>query len=330
LTPPTVTVAICAYTERRWGAIGDAVASVRAQTHPPLETLLVIDNNESLRARAQRELDGVRVLANTLRPGLSGARNTALVQAAGEVVAFLDDDATVAPDWLGRIAAAYARPSVLAAGGVVRPRWPAGRPEWFPEEFDWVVGCSYRGLPETERPVRNLIGANMSVRRAPAAAVGGFNAQLGRIGAGHGGTEETELCIRLGQRDPAGEIVWLPAAIADHTVTPERTGVGYFVRRCRGEGNSKAALVRFVGSSGTATERGYVARTLPAGVARALRAALAQRRPARALPALAIVLGLATTVLGYVEGLARLRMAALRGAGLTSDRHDFDAPALQD
>ena len=63
-----------------------------------------------------------------------------------------------------------ARPVRRPTRGRRRRTWPRpsgrdGRPRWFPPEFDWVVGCSYTGLPETVAPVRNLIGAAMSFRR---------------------------------------------------------------------------------------------------------------------------------------------------------------------
>ncbi|MEU7405752.1 hypothetical protein AB0B09_31710, partial [Streptomyces sp. NPDC044948] len=72
---PTVSVVICVYTEDRWEDILAAVASVRAQSHPARETLLVVDHNEALRvrllaeyeesrsargARGMRDVDGVR------------------------------------------------------------------------------------------------------------------------------------------------------------------------------------------------------------------------------------------------------------------------------
>ena len=102
--------------------------------------------------------------------------------ATGDVVAFLDDDAAAAPDWLSRLLAPYADPRVLGVGGRVLPRWDRARPRWFPAEFDWVVGCTYAGHPD-EGPVRNVIGANMSFRRSVLLAAGGFDARVGRIGA---------------------------------------------------------------------------------------------------------------------------------------------------
>ena len=66
----------------------------------------------------------VRVLPNAHRQGLSGARNTAVAAASGDVVVFLDDDAAARPGWLGALLAPYADPDVVAVGGVAHPRLP--------------------------------------------------------------------------------------------------------------------------------------------------------------------------------------------------------------
>src|SRR5205085_69247 len=77
---------------------------------------------------------------------------------------------------------AYANLEVIGVGGTVEPLWLHGRPPWFPPEFDWVVGCTYCGMPEVAGPVRNLIGCNMSFRREVFEGVGGFRSGIGRIG----------------------------------------------------------------------------------------------------------------------------------------------------
>ena len=103
--------------------------SLLAQTLAPHEIVLVIDHAPELLDEARALWPDLKVVANRERKGLSGARNSGVAEASGEVVAFLDDDAIAAPDWLACLAAAYADPNVLGAGGAVRPRWvtpPAG------------------------------------------------------------------------------------------------------------------------------------------------------------------------------------------------------------
>jgi glycosyltransferase involved in cell wall biosynthesis len=305
---PTFSVVVCAFTDERLVVLGEAIDSLRAQTLAPTEIILVIDHAPDLLAEASRRWPDLTIVANREKQGLSGARNTGVAEAQADVVAFLDDDAIAAPDWLRRLAAAYADPGVMGAGGTVRPRWVEGKPGWFPPEFDWVVGCTHSGMPRQLSPVRNLVGANMSFRRRPLIDVGGFSHELGRVGTLPVGCEETDLSIRIGQRWPKAEILYDPAAAVDHVVPPARGRVRYFLDRCRAEGRSKAVLTGMVGSQdGLASERSYVRRTLPLGFLRDLRDAL-KGEPAGVGRAAMIVVGLAATTGGYLRvraGMAR-------------------------
>jgi len=301
-----VSVVICAYTEARWADLVGAVRSVLEQTVRPLEVIVVCDHNARLLERVPAELPLVTAVANTERRGLSGARNSGVRAAGGEIVAFLDDDARAAPDWLEALLEPYQDPRVMGVGGAVEPLWPDGRPRRFPAEFDWVVGCSYRGLPAGRSPVRNPIGANMSLRRGVFAAVGGFLTDVGRVGGWPLGCEETELCIRVRRRLPGSVIVYEPRARVRHQVTQERLCWRYFRRRCYSEGLSKAVVARHAGwQAGLASERSYATRTLPRGVARGLADAALGGDAAGLARAGAIVAGLGITTLGYAVGRVR-------------------------
>jgi GT2 family glycosyltransferase len=300
---PTLSVVICAYTLDRWGDILAAVASVRGQDRPAGEVVLVVDHCLALYERASRELPGVRVVPSSGRRGLSGARNTGVAVALGDVVAFLDDDATAEPGWAERLLARYDDPAVVGVGGRVRPRWSTQRPVWFPPEFDWVVGCSYRGLPERPSRVRNFIGANMSFRRTELLAAGGFLESLGRVGTGPAGCEETELCLRLAARRPDAVLWYEPAAQVRHRVPEARTRWSYFRTRCYGEGLSKALVARYSGSGpALASERAYLRSTIPRALGRSLRRA---GRPGGLRTAGALAAGVGATVAGYLVGRIR-------------------------
>ena len=176
-----VSVVICTYDEQRWNALARAVTSVVHEDAGAAEVIIVVDHNPALQDRVERELDGVRTIANTGPQGLAGARNSGIDAARSPIVAFLDDDAVADPDWVPAIAGPYADPAVVAVGGKILPAWEAGRPPtWLPDEFDWVVGCTYLGVPDTRDEVRNLIGANMSFRRDVFDEVGTFAPGMGR------------------------------------------------------------------------------------------------------------------------------------------------------
>lgn len=297
----TASVVVCAYTPDRWDVLCEAIAATERQF--PTEILLVIDHHPELLARCLERWPHHRVVPNASASGLSGARNTGVELATSDIVVFLDDDAVPRDGWLDHLVAPFADPSVGLTGGAVTPRWVGRPPRWLPDEFLWVIGCSYRGLPETTAEVRNPIGASMAVRTSVFGSIGRFVDGVGRIGNRLHGCEETELAIRAHR---AGyRSVYVPSSVVDHLATPERGTIRYFLRRCYGEGISKALVASMAGHArGLSSERSYVTHTLSSGLASAVqRTAAGPDRRAGAGRAAMIIAGLVTTTIGFVRGL---------------------------
>jgi len=298
-----ISVVICAYTEDRWIDLTAAIESLRCQSQPPAEIVVVVDHNAQLLDRIHAHIPDVVAIPNQQLPGLSGARNSGIAVTGGEVIAFMDEDATAATNWLERLAAGYLSSSVIGVGGAIVPNWSCIRPGWFPEEFDWVVGCTYRGMPQQARAVRNLIGCNMSFRRRVIESAGGFRDGIGRIGARPLGCEETELCIRMRQHWPSSLLFYEPSARVYHRVPASRARWGYFHSRCYHEGLSKAAIARHVGArDALASERTYMLQTLPQAVIRGVAESIWHDDPAGLARAGAIISGLTLTAGGYAVG----------------------------
>lgn len=300
---PVVSVVICAYTEARWDDLLAAIESIRVQRdRVALEIIVVIDHNAALLERIRAVGADLIVTENGEARGLSGARNSGLRLATAEIVAFMDDDAMANPDWLERLVPTYDDPAVGGAGGTIDPIWETSRPSWWPVEFDWVVGCTYRGMPEGRAVVRNMIGCNMSFRRDLLRDLGGFVHGIGRIGTRPLGAEETELSIRLGRRWPDRTIIYEPSAVVRHRVPASRSNFRYFRSRCYAEGLSKAAVAKLVGAGNAlSTERGYAVRTLGGGVLSELGRAVRGDRSAIGRAG-AMVAGLTITTAGYIVG----------------------------
>ena len=304
-------VVICVYTEDRWDQICAAVNSLRIQSLQCSEIIVVVDYNRPLYERLTTAMPDVTVVENTDKKGLSGARNTGFALARTDIIASLDDDATAHPDWLKFMDDSYANPAVTGVGGLTLPNWQTARPWWMPEEFYWVIGCNYLGMPPSGAPVRNLLGGNMSFRREVFGIVGGFQSGIGRSADKRPlGCEETEFCIRLAQRAPSAVLLVDHRAMIWHFIPDKRCRFSYFLSRCYAEGISKARVTSNVGSGdGLSAERAYVTRALPRGVFKGV-AELFRGQPAGLGRAGAIIAGLGMTVAGYAG--ARLNAATVR------------------
>lgn len=280
------------------------------QTSPPLEVVVVVDYCDPLLERARAEFIGTTVIPNAVGKGASGARNTGVAASCGEVIAFLDDDAVADPAWLEMLRSHYPHPNVIGVGGRLKPLWEVPRPRWFPPEFGWVVGASYRGMPEQAAPTRNVWSGNMSVRREVFDRIGGFREGFGKVGS-RSRPEDTDLCLRAREARPGGTWIYEPASVAWHRVPAQRTTVRFFLSRCFSEGRGKAdlAVLDGVGDS-TSVERRYAWRVLPRGMIRGV-GQFARGDIHGGSRSLAIAAGLSWTLAGYSAG----RVAAATRAG---------------
>lgn len=310
----TLSTVICAYTTARWKDLCRSVESVLEQDFAHSNVVVVIDHCSELYQLAHDRFDSderVTVLENRHHPGLSGARNSGVEAADGDVIAFLDDDAAAEPGWAEALMRHYRAERVAGVGGYADPVWPGNRPAWMPYEFDWVVGCSYTGQPTGLAAVRNPLGCNMSLRRSVLDVVGGFSSEVGRVGVHPVGGEETELCIRIGANDPSAVILVDPQARVRHRVSADRMTLSYFRRRCYHEGMSKAVVTELAEASGAlSTERSYALSVLPKSI---LRESMSMRADGLARAAV-MIMGLAVTTSGYVNAKARRWLTTRRSS----------------
>lgn len=269
-----ITVVVACYSSDRWHVTCEAIHSLLNQDHPVLP-VVVVDHNEELCARLTAWCaPNVTVMRNTRGRGASGARNTGVAAADTDLVAFLDDDASAAPNWLSELVEPLRSPSVVGVGGTIEPAWSGPRPWWFPREFGWVVGATDT-VPDREcRSVRNVWSGNMLVRREVFLRAGGFQEDFGKVGNSRE-PEDTELCMRMSAVSNGGEWRAVGGGIVRHLVPAERAKLSFFLRRCWSEGKGKAALARVSGDPHAAlsVEMRYLGTVLPRAVAGRVRAA---------------------------------------------------------
>ena len=131
---------------------------------------------------------------------------------------------------------------------------------------------------------------------------------MGRVGEIPFGCEETEWCIRVSQKWPQTRFLYDPQAVVYHYVPSARTTWSYFISRCYNEGLSKALLSYLVGTQDSlSSEQEYTLKVLPSGVLRGLLDGFFKLDLSGFGRALAIVLGLSVTGIGYVVGLMKIK-----------------------
>ena len=243
-------VVVCTHSTDRFEVFSEAVESVLAQRHRPLELVLVVDGNPELAARVRErfgdaaeraDLDGLVIHDNDENRGISYSRTKGGKLASGEVVAFVDDDAVAEPDWIERLLEVYRETDAVAVGGDVRPDWQVERPDFFPAEFYWLVGCVEPDFADHLEEVRNTYGSNISYRREAFLAVGGYDPNTGRKGDRHVQAHEAPVGVRLLREYDRG-MVYTDEAVVQHKLFDYRARFRWLVARSFWQGYSKRVM----------------------------------------------------------------------------------------
>ena len=259
-----VSVVLCTHTTDRYAHLREAAESVLGQSYDDVELVLVSDGSEAVAARFEADYgdrEDTVIHCNDENVGLLASRNNGAQAASGEVVAFIDDDAVAEDDWIGELVSGYESEDAIAVGGKMTPAWVAGKPDFLPEEFYWLVGVTHRGFAEGPGEVRNTNGSNISFRREVFLDLDGFDTAIGgRKGDKNLQGGETELCARM--REEYGEGVWYnPDARVAHKVFDYRTDPMWLLDRAFWQGYSKRAMESLVPGSG-GEERDFLGQLL--------------------------------------------------------------------
>ena len=302
-----VSVVICGYTMDRLEVFTAAIDSVLAQTHRPLEVVVVIDGNPTLYERTVMRYGddpSVRIELNDENGGISYSRTRGAELATGEVVAFIDDDAVAEPAWIAEHVRVYEQTDAVAVAGTVEPAWVDREPAWFPAEFSWLVGCTEPGFAADGEEIRNGYGSNVSYLREAFLAVGGYDSATGRKGDRHIQAHEAPVGIRLAQ-EYNRPLVYTAAARVRHTLFAYRGRFRWLLFRSFWQGYSKRILERLYPHS-QGEERSFVWGVLTRAVPGYIVEAVRSRRWVPLLQAVAGVSLIAAAGLGYLFAIFQL------------------------
>lgn len=206
---PALTIAIC--TRNRADLLRDAVQSALPPRRDSSSVeVLVIDNGSTdatpaVLAELQAAHPELRALREP-RAGLSVARNRALAEARGDVIAFIDDDAVLPPEYADILQRFWKEKRPACAGGPIKNEYRGAPPPGWGPEHDrmasaYDLGEKAQCLAFGQYPQ----GGNIAYDRSLARAAGGFDEYLGVRPEGPWAAEETELAAWLSRH---GYPVW--------------------------------------------------------------------------------------------------------------------------
>lgn len=222
---PKISVAVCSYNGAR--VIRHCCEGLLKLQYPNYEVIVVNDGSKDATAAIASEYD-FRVISTENR-GLSNARNTAMEAATGEIIAYLDDDASPDPHWLMYLAATFLSTPYAGVGGPNIP--PLG---------DGPIADCVANSPGgplhvliSDREAEHIPGCNMAFWKSALQSCGGFDPQYRTAG------DDVDICWRLQQK--GWTLGFSPAAMVWHH---RRNSVKMYWKQQVGYGKAEALLER--------------------------------------------------------------------------------------
>ena len=220
---PRISVVVCSYNGA--STIRDTLESLNALDYSNYEVIVVDDGSTDDTAAISHEYNAAVI--STENRGLSSARNTGWQAAAGEIVAYIDDDAYADPHWLQYLAHSYLTTDYVAVGG----HSPA------PPGDGLIADCvaNAPGRPVhvllTDTEAEHIPGCNMSFKREVLEAIGGFDPRFRAAG------DDVDVCWRIIEQ--GGKIGFQPAALNWHHC---RNSLTAYWKQQQGYGKAEALL----------------------------------------------------------------------------------------
>jgi GT2 family glycosyltransferase len=231
-----ITAILCTY--NRSASLAQALESLAKSIVPePVEwEILVVDNNSNDQTRAVvagliDRFPGRFRYQFESRQGKSYALNSGIREADGDILAFLDDDVVVEPNWLHNLTAVLHDGQWAGSGGRILPAAGYSPPRWL--ALDGPLSqlgalCAYSDQGDLADDLHNPpVGTNMAFRKVMFVKYGAFRSDLGPRPGSEIRCEDTEFGQRL---LAAGErLRYVPSAIVHHAIHEDRVRKEFFL-----------------------------------------------------------------------------------------------------
>jgi glucosyl-dolichyl phosphate glucuronosyltransferase len=225
--PVTVSIVVPTHNRaERLAELLDSLSRIEVPEGERVEAVVVLDscrdNSANLVGAVNGSLPFPLTLVEIEASSVSVARNRGIAESRGRIIVSLDDDVIFSPGWLRGLLSAFRSHPADIVGGRVALRWATGAPpEWFgPRHAAKLSACEHGDEVVELFRGEDILGANLALRREVVETVGAYATNLGRMGKGLLGYEETELmnrAIRHGFR-----LFYAPESLVHHFVGPER------------------------------------------------------------------------------------------------------------
>lgn len=207
-----------------------SLGSLRVPEGTDVEVLVVAnactDGTHDVVDGARRRADVPVRLVEEPVAGSSIARNTGVAHARHDLLASLDDDVWVYPEWLGALLDVCTAHPADGIAGRIELWWDAvERPAWLPPELDRLLSALDHGRDVRELTTPDVYGANCAFTRRLFEAAGPFEPELGRRGRGLVGGEDSLLYRRALER--GFRVFYAPRCAVKHWVIPTRATPEY-------------------------------------------------------------------------------------------------------
>lgn len=202
-------VSVIIVSRHRPAALLRCIVGLSQQDHTDFEMIVVADSKAAARVR---DLNApIKVIAFDT-PNISAARNAGLAQAAGAIVAFIDDDAVPEPTWLTRLTSPFQSATLCAATGFVLGRngisyqWKACEVDTDAQDHDLAIHETTLRQGSPRRAVKTQ-GTNSAFRRDALCQIGGFDAAYRFY------LDDADVALRLAA---LGQTAVVPGALVHH------------------------------------------------------------------------------------------------------------------